>query len=175
MGILAGYVRKQRRPERTALERKTMSFMPWNQKFELGIAEIDEQHRNLVKLTNALHDEIIANGSRGAALGEILESLVDYTHNHFIAEEMLMETIHYVETVEHKSEHNRFTAKVLDLLTRYESGEPVALEVLEFLKLWLIHHICRVDRAYLPYFKRHTATASNDATGAANEPMGERA
>ena len=137
--------------------------MLWSRKLELGIAEIDEQHHQLVDITNALHDEIITAGPRGASLGNILESLVEYTHNHFIAEELLLERILYVETEEHKAEHNRFTAKVMNLLERYETGEAVALEMLEFLKIWLIHHICRVDRAYLPAFMKAQAHGKANA------------
>ena len=36
-------------------EQDRMTFMPWTQALEVGIAEIDEQHRWLVEQTNALH------------------------------------------------------------------------------------------------------------------------
>ena len=45
-----------------------MTFMPWTQALEVGIAEIDEQHRWLVEQTNALHQALQgeARGSRWA-------------------------------------------------------------------------------------------------------------
>ena len=32
-----------------------MLFMPWSEQLEVGIAEIDKQHRWLVDTTNSLH------------------------------------------------------------------------------------------------------------------------
>ena len=66
-----------------------MPFMPWTAELELGLPEIDDQHRQLVALTNALHDELSKATPDRAAIGHILEGLVDYTVNHFVLEEEL--------------------------------------------------------------------------------------
>lgn len=130
-----------------------MPFMPWTAELELGLPEIDDQHRQLVALTNALHDELSAASPRRSAVGEILEGRVDYTRNHFIVEEVLFQQHDYAETPVHKAEHDGFTRKAMDLLTRFDGGQEVTLEALEFLKRWLVHHICKVDRAYLPFMR----------------------
>ena len=130
-----------------------MAFMPWTSELELGLAEIDSQHRWLVDQTNALHDELSRPEPRREVIGQILEGLVDYTHNHFIVEEVMFQQYEYPETPGHKGEHDNFTGKAMDLLMRFEDGEEVNLEALEFLKEWLVHHICKVDRAYVPFFK----------------------
>ena len=130
-----------------------MTLMPWGAELELGIVEIDTQHRVLVDLANAMHDEIRDVGPRSPVIGQILESLVDYTHNHFIVEEVLFQQHNYPETPAHQAQHNRFTGTAMDLLMRFEDGEEVSIEALEFLKDWLVHHICKVDRAYLPFFR----------------------
>lgn len=132
-----------------------MTFMPWNDALQLGIAEIDRQHRQLVAMTNALHDELTGDAPSRAAVGEILEGLVEYTHNHFIVEEVVFQQHHYPQTDAHKAEHDGFTAKAMDLLARFDDGDEVTLEALDFLKQWLVHHICVVDRAYLPFFLAH--------------------
>ncbi|MPN08254.1 hypothetical protein SDC9_155536 [bioreactor metagenome] len=36
---------------------------------------------------------------------------------------------------------------------RFENGEAVGQETLEILRDWLTHHICVVDRAYVPFMK----------------------
>lgn len=130
-----------------------MAFMPWTSELELGLAEIDRQHHWLVDQTNALHDELSQPAPRREVIGQIFEGLVDYTHNHFIVEEVLFQQHGYPETPGHKDEHDGFTGKAMDLLMRFEDGEEVTLEALEFLKEWLVHHICQVDRAYVPFFK----------------------
>ncbi|BBN87437.1 MULTISPECIES: bacteriohemerythrin [Azospira] len=130
-----------------------MAFMPWTKELELGLAEIDRQHHWLVDQTNALHDELSAPAPSRDKVGQILEGLVDYTHNHFIVEEVLFQQFGYPETPAHKAEHDGFTGKAMDLLMRFEDGEEVTMEALDFLKEWLVHHICQVDRAYVPFLK----------------------
>ena len=58
-----------------------MTFMPWTSELELGIEEIDNQHKELVRLANVLHDEISGPAPQREAIGAVLEGLVDYTHN----------------------------------------------------------------------------------------------
>ncbi|MBF5003954.1 bacteriohemerythrin [Diaphorobacter caeni] len=141
-----------------------MTLMPWSAELELGLVEIDTQHRVLVDLANAMHDEIRDVGPHSAAIGQILESLVDYTHNHFIMEEVLFRKYQYSHEEAHEAEHGVFTGRIMDLLTRFEDGDTVGPEALELLKNWLTHHICVVDRAYLPFMK--AALASEAAADA---------
>lgn len=130
-----------------------MSFMTWSDSLSVGIASIDAQHQWLVDATNRLHAEITKPEPDRAVLGEILEGLVDYTMNHFVAEEEMFERFGYPETAAHKAEHNALTAKVMQLLLQFEDGESVGEPVLEFLKNWLLHHILKVDRAYGPFLQ----------------------
>lgn len=134
-------------------------FMPWSDALSLDIPSIDGQHRWLVDATNALHDELSkASPEAGTVpdpgvIREIVEGLVDYTMNHFIFEEELFNRLGYPGADTHKEEHDKFTASILNLLQRFEDGEPVTYQTLEILKHWLTHHIMEVDRAYAPYLK----------------------
>ncbi len=128
-----------------------MSFMTWSDSLSVGIASIDTQHQWLVDATNRLHAEITKPEPDRAVLGEIFEGLVDYTMNHFVAEEEMFERFGYPEAAAHKAEHDALTAKVMQLLLQFEDGESVGEPVLEFLRNWLLHHILKVDRAYGPF------------------------
>ncbi|MGL5631054.1 MAG: bacteriohemerythrin [Azovibrio sp.] len=130
-----------------------MLFMPWSEDFVLGIRAIDEQHHWLVDATNKLYEQVESQNPDPKIVGEVLEGLVDYTMNHFILEEELFVRFGYPEFKEHENEHDQFTANTLNLLLRYEAGEMVSEDALEFLKAWLIHHILRVDKAYVPFLK----------------------
>lgn len=130
-----------------------MTFMPWSSELTLGIPSIDEQHRCLVDLINALHRELAHPEPQRAVIAEVLEGLVDYTHNHFIVEEVMFQKHGYPQTQAHMQEHSQFTAKAMDWLMRFEEGEDVNLEAMDFLKAWLIHHICEEDRAYVPFLR----------------------
>ena len=132
-----------------------MSFMPWSEALQLGLETIDNQHRWLVEATNTLHDELNAPTPDRAAIGRILEGLVEYTMNHFVLEEDLFLRFGYQETAAHKAEHDGFTANVMQLLLKFEQGENVGLDTLELLKTWLQHHILIVDRAYVPFLREH--------------------
>lgn len=135
-----------------------MSFMPWNDEFVIGIERIDEQHRWLVDLTNALHDRLNGPDGEGQPIGELLEQLVEYTMNHFIVEEVLFQRLGYPDEEAHKAEHDRFNRQIIDLLYRHEDGEVVSVEALELLKAWLIHHILKVDKAYVGFFREKGVT-----------------
>lgn len=130
-----------------------MTFMPWSEELTTGIQSIDEQHRWLVDATNRLYDEINQAQPDSKRIGEILEGLIDYTYNHFITEEDLFKRFGYPESAGHLAEHNRFTATAADLLSKFEDGASVNNEAMSFLKDWLVHHIMKVDMAYVPFMK----------------------
>ncbi len=129
------------------------AFMPWSDEFVLGIESIDSQHRWLVDATNRLYEQIESQNPDPQVVGEVLEGLVDYTMNHFILEEDLFNRLNYPESPAHKQEHDRFTNQAMNLLLNFEGGDPVTEDALEFLKAWLIHHILKVDKAYVPFLK----------------------
>lgn len=127
--------------------------MPWGEQLEVGIAEIDEQHRWLVDTTNTLHAVLSTGEAQAEELGDILEQLMDYTMNHFIVEEELFERLGYPETAAHKAQHNIFCERVMGLLTRHDMGETVGLDALNLLKSWLTNHIIKVDKQYVEHFR----------------------
>lgn len=130
-----------------------MTFIAWSSALMLGIPTIDAQHQVLVELINTLHHELGQPIPDRAALAEVLEGLVDYTHNHFIEEEVMFQRYSYPQTEAHTAEHSQFTAKAMDWLVRFEDGEDIKLETLDFLKAWLLHHILEEDRAYVPFLQ----------------------
>lgn len=132
-----------------------MTFMPWSSELEVGIAQIDEQHRWLVDKTNQLYDSLASADADTAAVGEVLEAMMDYTVNHFIVEEELFQRLGYPESTEHKAQHDKFIAQVMDLLQRHEAGEVSGNETLSLLADWLSHHILKVDKAYVAHFRDH--------------------
>ena len=131
-----------------------MTFMPWTEELEVGIAEIDEQHRWLVDQTNALHDALLGDAPT-AVVGALLEGLMDYVTNHFIVEEDLFQRLGYPQADAHQAQHNLFSGQIMSLLSRHDQGEAVGPQTLTLLKDWLIHHILKVDKAYVQHFRQH--------------------
>ncbi|MFB1011226.1 MAG: bacteriohemerythrin [Thiopseudomonas sp.] len=135
-----------------------MQFMPWSQDLEIGIGEVDEQHQWLVNLTNQLHTHMNEGQLDPQRIGDCLEQLMDYTMNHFIAEEELLKRHGYPDTDEHIRQHNQFCQQVMALQDRHEAGERVGNEAVDLLKNWLINHITRIDRDYVDYFRANNIT-----------------
>lgn len=128
--------------------------MQWSQRLSVNIKEIDEQHKNWIKLLNDLH-EAMKSGKGNEVIGNTLSGLVEYTKVHFAAEEKLMESYNYPDFVSHKRLHTDMAARVEYLETRYKSGQSVlSIDVMQFLKSWLSDHIMGTDKNYGPYLNR---------------------
>ncbi len=122
-----------------------MTFIEWTPQLSVGFDEIDEDHKKLVGMVNALSDAV-ENQDDIAAIGAVLEELLSYTSWHFRHEERLMQTYGDPEFFNHKQEHLDLIAQATTLKTRFDSGdETVPAEMLPFLKEWLTHHILETD------------------------------
>jgi hemerythrin len=127
-------------------------LIDWNGELEMGIHEIDEQHRMLVDILNEFYDAIRhQKGSQKA--GSILERLADYTRIHFAVEESMMRLLDYHDYQEHKRLHDELIETLKELTIKFASGRrSVNFELIHFLKLWLTKHIQESDMDYTGYF-----------------------
>ena len=131
-----------------------MAFMPWNDELALGIGKIDEQHRGLVDQINALGEAAASAAPDRKAIGDLLDSLVDTTMNHFIVEEELLKRHGYPQISTHQDEQNSLTGKIMDLLDKFQAGSSVVgKDTLSQLKDRLTHHIRVVDKSCVPFLK----------------------
>jgi hemerythrin len=129
-----------------------MPLMTWNDKLSVGVAALDNVHKKLVSLLNELFDAM--NSGHGKdALGKILDGLIEYTKFHFAHEEKLFAQTGYPESDAHKQLHADFARQVLEVQQKYKSGATgtLSLEVMRFLKSWLMDHIQGTDMKYGPY------------------------
>jgi hemerythrin len=126
--------------------------------FEIGIAEIDAQHRRLFDLLNQLRSWS-GKGYEYAATIDTLNELADYTHTHFAIEESLMRMLRYPDINVHIAEHERLK-KMLEEYRHSILKEGSRIELSDFIKSWLIDHISKVDRKYV----NHLLAARIDPT-----------
>jgi hemerythrin len=129
-----------------------MTLMTWSEKLSVGVGVLDEDHKRLVGMVNELYDSMQA-GHGKEILGRILNDLVQYTKVHFAREEKFFADTGYPATAPHKQEHDALTKQVMDVQQKYISGASAALsiDVLRFLKNWLINHIQGSDQKYRPH------------------------
>ena len=126
-----------------------MHIIKWSSDFALGIDEIDEQHKALVGMINALdastHEEYSPENIR-----TLLDELNAYVKDHFGFEERLMAGGGCSQDLvtRHFGEHAYFRSVLRDLSADFENGRTsITVSLIEYLVHWLLHHIVVVDRA----------------------------
>ena len=125
----------------------------WDDSYETGITEIDQDHKTLVNLINDLY-EAMQDGSGGALLLPIFSALKHYTETHFTKEERYMVECEAPGQEKHFQEHKLMMAKLADLESRHRKGEAaISLPTLTFLRDWLKNHICVIDQAMASQLK----------------------
>ena len=129
-----------------------MPLITWTDRLSVGIPAIDSQHRTLVDMINQLH-EAHRRGEGRAVLDDILAAMADYARLHFRDEEALMAAAGYPKLAEHKRLHEEFGTRLIVLQARQRRSTPVglSLEVMSFLREWLVEHIEGVDKHYVPH------------------------
>lgn len=125
-----------------------MSFFYWNKSFEVGVPEIDSQHRRLVELINALAAAIATRGTL-PDVQLLCAHLMEYAALHFTDEEELLAAcpLPEAEKERHRNAHREFVNQVQEIFQRTDLLQAdVAEQVLDFLVTWLISHILGSDK-----------------------------
>jgi hemerythrin len=132
-----------------------MPLMEWNDRLSVGVTMIDNDHKHLVSLVNELHDAVkSAHGKE--VLGHVLDGLITYTKTHFAREESEMAKYQFPQAPEHTREHTALTRQVLEIQAKYRAGNSAVLsmEVMAFLRDWLLKHIQASDSALGKHLQR---------------------
>jgi hemerythrin len=129
-----------------------------------GIKAIDNDHRMLIDIVNALHDEIDSQ-AHASQVDSALAALIRYVEEHFAREEKIMEACRYTDLASHMKLHQNLAQTVYSLLRlfRTEPEKIVWAEVQAFLNQWLINHISKCDMAYVPAVRNFTANQTAEA------------
>ena len=123
-------------------------LISWTDDLSVGIASIDGQHKVLVNLINELNSAMRQRKS-GEVLVGVLGKLKQYTVKHFAAEEEFFERFGYPDAPAHKKAHNELVEQVLAFEQELKSGRAkVTMEIMRFLKDWLVGHIMGTDKLY---------------------------
>jgi hemerythrin len=128
-----------------------MPCLTWDDSFALKIETIDEQHKGLFDLVNRLFYSMQAAAS-DKKIRQVLAELIRYTMTHFAAEEAAMEAYGYPGLNEHRQEHEKLTAQVLEFIERYHTGHAkISSSLLDFLQNWLTGHILGSDHDFAQF------------------------
>ncbi|MDB1124085.1 bacteriohemerythrin [Vibrio algarum] len=126
-----------------------IDIFPWNESFNTGVVEIDQQHKHLIDLLNKVAGQVILKHS-DISLDSLINELVNYAVYHFKCEEThwLAKLPSFPETEKHRDSHNLFITRIEEFkLSANITAEDQWLEdMLSFLASWLASHILESDR-----------------------------
>jgi hemerythrin len=128
-------------------------LVEWDDRYAIGIPLIDDQHKELIDLTNKLYAGCLAGDEAGRTyFMKTVHGVVDYVKYHFSAEERILEKVDYPALAEHKRAHECFVKQVFDDVKSFEGGKKFVPNVfVRFLKDWILTHIAVEDKRYAEY------------------------
>jgi len=122
------------------------SLITWMDEYALGIEEVDEDHRALIKLINDLHAALDA-GSGDEDVVRFLTEVHARVAAHFAAEERIMRRSGYIEYDAHKGDHSRLLDEILDMIDGYGEVYSLAPDLLG----------TRLENWFMVHFRTHDA------------------
>jgi len=123
--------------------------MEWHDEFSLGIQEIDEQHKAMLRSFTEILDAL-RSGEIWSVTYYAIVSATDRARTHFAFEEALMRMFGYARDDNHLRLHNEFFQK-LQSIKRHSINDSAEDEMLEFLSYWLKQHILEADKGYVDH------------------------
>jgi hemerythrin-like metal-binding protein len=133
--------------------RLSVLHLIWREAYQCGNATIDDEHRELFDLANALIDAAFQQRETPAALHAALAALLSHVARHFADEEALLELHHYPRLAPHKAAHARLLNKASTLEQAARRGAVSLGELVNFIVGDLVaQHLFTMDRDFYPLF-----------------------
>ena len=131
-----------------------LDILKWSDAYLTGIRVIDNDHKQLFELTDAL-GACAEKGDASERMGGIIDRLVNYANEHFIREEQFMVSCGFPDLEAHAKEHRRATKEIYGIRSLYRShpDQIDPIKVAEFFARWLADHIQGRDQRYVPYIR----------------------
>jgi hemerythrin len=129
-------------------------FVKWDKRYLVNIPFIDQQHQELVRLTNELYQGCLIGEDlvRNYYFMKAIKGVVDYVAKHFSMEEKMLENINYPGLATHKNQHEEFVRKILEDVKSFQNGKKFVPNVfVRYLKDWILSHIAVEDKRYAEY------------------------
>ena len=131
----------------------SMDLIKWRASYETGIAEMDEEHKQIIEIVNRLY-RMLRGAEDTDDLKSIYTTLAEYSEQHFKHEEELLQKHNYPGMEEQGQSHEEFVNKLQEIRDDLEANDAKAIpEVYKFLREWWIGHIVESDKEYGPFLK----------------------
>lgn len=122
-----------------------MSKIEWKEEYELGVEEIDFEHRIFVKIIHKIDDAVVS-GKDSFFINRLLLELKKYAQFHFQSEENIMIEKKFPLILKHKAQHEHLLSQLQLVLLKVEIGEDKIEELPHFLLNWFKNHTLEEDK-----------------------------
>ena len=130
-------------------------YIEWDDAFSVDVPLMDEQHKKLVTMINDLFQRCVSGStSTNLTFAMAVKDAAEYAKTHFRIEEEYMEKAGYPGLPDQKKEHASFMTEVLTTCEKYKEGKAAPLDLVRFLKEWLLDHIAVADKKYTLYLAK---------------------
>lgn len=123
----------------------------WQDRFNIGVSSIDEEHKKLFSILNRLFEYRKQEEKGQWVCEEGIKYFKDHAMKHFTDEEAYMASIHYMGFETHRRLHDNFRKKTIPALEKELVREAYSEDAINhFLSVcagWLIGHTLTEDRA----------------------------
>lgn len=117
-----------------------MAPIVWKDSYSVGIAAVDDEHRELIEMVNRLQAAMLhAEGADTieAAFGDLLRGI----SAHFALEERFMRSHGYDQRDVHKADHERLLDQLRDIMDSHDAaGTDGADQLAASLDAWFSEH-----------------------------------
>lgn len=122
------------------------SLIPWDPSYDIGIAPLDAQHRQLVESLNEIHRASLGNAPDAETFA-LLEQMHDHVQAHFAMEEGVLRSVSPGRFLAHRAHHRTLEAQFARIRQEVESGRlDAGVAARDFLRFWLMDHVLGSDR-----------------------------
>ncbi|PWI31858.1 hypothetical protein DI392_18425 [Vibrio albus] len=149
----------------------TIRFFTWSERYSMGIAEVDKEHKQLVYLLNVLANHIVLQLDM-SKVNSAFDELIAFTSYHFKSEEKIWNACLPQEDfiLQHEKEHEDLLSGIIQLKNEFPdiSKENRIEQSLGILCRWLVTHMLKGDLYLATMVQEIKSGASfNDAECAA--------
>ncbi len=123
--------------------------------FELGILEMDEQHKVLIQMLQDTYDAC-RRGEGSKYITQVIEYLEAYIEKHFEQEEILQKQCNYPDFKEHRDMHTMYLQQVTALkqeITQQEATTEQVAKLIQYLTHIIENHMLTEDYKLAEYIK----------------------
>lgn len=133
-------------------------YLEWDNNLNIGIHEIDEQHKELFKCL----DQLLVSMKDGDGKSEVIKTLnflEDYVYKHFEDEENIQKKYNYPKYNEQHNQHEQFKIELRKLRETFQkqgTSTLLALNAQKNIVTWCKNHIMILDKELGDYLNKNS-------------------